>query len=211
MGRDIESLTGREAKHSLSQKAINQKAIKPRPHSELRKYLAKHCKQCRIAENPLSTAITRVRIPFGDAKNLKRLRLFRVVRHEVWRFGVPLTAGLASSLVSLRGRSQGHGGLAREQEESERLLQVQADGGIGVAEITDGDVLANVQVEIAATSGQHESASNRGGPYDLIVDEPFDVFEDRVSVVAGLGECGVGVGTEQHGIGAVDTDQTQTA
>jgi len=39
MGRDIESLTGREAKHSLSQKAINQKAIKPPPHSELRKYL----------------------------------------------------------------------------------------------------------------------------------------------------------------------------
>jgi len=45
----------------------------------------------------------------------------------------------------------------------------------------------------------------------LIVDEPFDVFEDRVSVVAGLGECGVGVRHEQHGIGAVDTDQTQTA
>jgi len=37
-----------------------------------------------------------------------------------------------------------------EQEERQRLLQVEADDAIGVAGITDRDVLADVQVEIAA-------------------------------------------------------------
>jgi hypothetical protein len=100
-----------------------------------------------------------------------------------------------------------HGGLAREQQKSERLLQIQADSGIGVAEITDGDVLADVKVEIAATGGQHESTANSGGPDDLIVDKPLDVLQHRVPVVAGLGECGVGVGAEQHRVRAVDTDE----
>src|SRR6267378_3141368 len=117
----------------------------------------------------------------------------------------------ASSRLCVCGRSQGDGSLGGEQEESERLLQIQADGGIGMAEITDGDVLSDVKVEIAATSRQHESASDGGRPYDLIVDQPLDVLQDRVSVISGLGECGVSVGTEQHRVGAVDADETQLA
>src|SRR5580693_86682 len=92
-----------------------------------------------------------------------------------------VSRSLASSLLRLRGRNQRYGGLAGQQEERERLLQIQADGSISMAEITDGDVLADVQVEIAATSGQHESASDGGRPDDLIVDQSLNVFQHRVS------------------------------
>jgi len=68
-----------------------------------------------------------------------------------------------------------------------------------------------MQIEIAATSGQHESAGNGGRPDDLIFNQPLDVLQHRVSLVAGLGECGVGVGTEQHRVGAIDPDETQLA
>ena len=115
-----------------------------------------------------------------------------------------LTISLASGRLCRRGRSQRDGGLVREQQESERLLQIQSDGGIGVAEITYGDILTDVKVEIAATGGQHKSTGNRGRPDDLIVDKPLDVLQHRVPVVAGLGECGVGVDTEQHRVGRLD-------
>ena len=39
----------------------------------------------------------------------------------------------------------------------------------------------------------------------MIVDKPLDVLQHPV--VAGLGECGVGVGAEQHQVRAVDTDE----
>src|ERR1700722_11659278 len=114
-------------------------------------------------------------------------------------------------LLRLRGRNQRDGSFGSEQKESECLLQVQGDSGIGVAEIADGNILADVQIEIAATGGQHEGAGNGGRPDDLIFDQTLDVLEHRVSVIAGFGERGVGVGAEQHGVGAVDTDEAQPA
>src|ERR1700722_539786 len=117
----------------------------------------------------------------------------------------------ASRLLRLRGSSQRDGSFGGEQKKGERLLQIQPDGGVAVAKIADRDVLANVQVEIAATGSQHESAGNGGRPDDLIFNQPLHVLEHWVSVIAGLGERGVGVGAEQHGIGTVDTDQTQLA
>src|SRR5258706_15128522 len=68
------------------------------------------------------------------------------------------------NLLRFRGRNQGDGGLGGEQEERKCLLQVQVDGSIVVVEVADGDVLADVQVEITATGGQYESAGNGGGP-----------------------------------------------
>src|SRR4029077_2959040 len=118
---------------------------------------------------------------------------------------------IASSLLRVRRRNQSDSSLGGKQKESECLLQIQADSGIVVAEVADGNVLADVQVEIAASSGQHERAGNGGCPDDLISDQPLDVFQYRVSVVAGFRECCVGVAAEQHGIGAVDTDETQLA
>jgi hypothetical protein len=76
----------------------------------------------------------------------------------------PILCGIAphraSGLIRLRGRNQRDRGLGGEWEKRELLLQVQADCGIVVAEVADGDVLADVQVEIAATSGGHEIPSN---------------------------------------------------
>src|SRR5580658_11171147 len=109
----------------------------------------------------------------------------------------PKNPSLASTLLRFRRRNQRDRSLRGQQQESERLLQIQADRGIGVAKITDGDILPNVKVEIAAASGQHESAGNRGCPDDLIVDQPFDVLQHRVSVVAGFSERGVRISAEQ--------------
>jgi hypothetical protein len=50
--------------------------------------------------------------------------------------------------------------------------------------MADRDVLANVQVEIAATGREHEGAGDSGRPYDFIFDEPFDMLQHRISVVA---------------------------
>ena len=44
---------------------------------------------------------------------------------------------LPSGSLFLRGGSQRDGGFAGEHQKSERLLQIQADSGIGVAEVTD--------------------------------------------------------------------------
>ena len=107
-----------------------------------------------------------------------------------------------------RQRDRGFGG---EEQEGKCLLQIQSDDGIGVAGIADGDILADVKVEIAAAGGEHESAGNSGCPDDFILDQALDVLEHGVAVIAGFGECGVGVGTEQHGVGAVDTDEAQLA
>src|SRR5258708_12449355 len=68
------------------------------------------------------------------------------------------------NLLRFRGRNQRDGGLGGEQEERKCLLQVQVDGSIVVVEVADGDVLADVQVEITATGGQYESPANGGGP-----------------------------------------------
>src|ERR1700733_1150713 len=111
--------------------------------------------------------------------------------------------------LRLRGRNERDGSFGGKQKESKCLLQVQANDGIRVAEIADGDVLSNVQGEIAATSGEHEGAGNSRCPDDLIFYQSLDVLEHRIAVVAGFGECGVGVGTEQHGVGAVDPDEAQ--
>src|SRR5438132_10488195 len=52
-----------------------------------------------------------------------------------------------------RCRRQRYRGLGGKQQKGERLLQVEADGGIGVAEIADREILADMQVEIAASGG----------------------------------------------------------
>src|SRR5580704_14311288 len=80
-----------------------------------------------------------------------------------------------------------------------------------MAQIAYGDVLADVQVEISATSGQHESAGDGGSPDDFIVDKTLDVLQHRVPMVAGFGKCSVGLGTEQHRVRAIYADEPQLA
>jgi hypothetical protein len=80
------------------------------------------------------------------------------------------------------------GGLGRKIEESERFLKIEAHDVVGVIEIANGDILAKMQGEIAAASGEHERTGDGGRPDNFIVDETSDVLEHRVSVVARLGE-----------------------
>ena len=50
-------------------------------------------------------------------------------------------------------RRQGHGGFRREQKKRQSLLQIKPDSGFTVTVITDRDVLAEMQREVAAASG----------------------------------------------------------
>ena len=78
--------------------------------------------------------------------------------------------------------NQGDGGLRGQQEEGEGLLQVQADGRVSVAQVADGDVLADVQAEVAAAGREHERARDGGSPDDLAVDQPLDMLQHRIAV-----------------------------
>src|SRR5882724_5585125 len=47
-------------------------------------------------------------------------------------------------------RGEGDGRFGGQQQEGEGLLQIEAGGGVGVARITDREILADMQIEIAA-------------------------------------------------------------
>ena len=82
---------------------------------------------------------------------------------------------------------------------------------VSVIQVADGGVLTNMEIEVAATGRDDESAVNGGCPDDFTFDQVFDVFENRIAVIAGFGELRIRVGAEQNGIGAIDTDKTLLA
>jgi EmrB/QacA subfamily drug resistance transporter len=108
-------------------------------------------------------------------------------------------------------RRAAHRRLAGQHQERQRLLQVQAHLGVGVREIADRQVLAQVQAEVAAPGGQHDRAADRRGPDDVAGQQPLDVLDDRIPVVAGLADLGIGVGAEQHRVRAVHAGHPQLA
>src|SRR5579863_10040086 len=120
-------------------------------------------------------------------------------------------SGVASGARLRRRRRERDGGFGSEQEEGHRLLKVEAHDALVMAQIADRDVLADMQVEIAAPGGEHEGPVNGRGPDDLVVDELLHVLEHRIAIVDGLGEGGIRVGAEQDGIGSVDADETKLA
>src|ERR1700730_3002671 len=79
---------------------------------------------------------------------------------------------------------QRHGGFAGQQKKGETLLQIGPNRGIGMAQITNGNVLANMQVEISAAGGENKGAADRRGPNDLAVNDPPKVLQYRVPVVS---------------------------
>jgi len=113
--------------------------------------------------------------------------------------------------AELRGRRAAHGRLAGQHQERQRLLQVQADLVVGVREVADRQVLAEVQAEVAAPGCQHDRTADRGRPDDVAGQQPLDVLDDRIAVVAGLAHLGVGVGAEQHRVRAVHTGHPKLA
>src|SRR6185437_7617030 len=83
---------------------------------------------------------------------------------------------LLALLALLAGRRERDGSLRRQHQEGEGLLKVEPNRGVAVAQIADGDVLADVQREIAAALRHHHAARDRRSPYDLFIDELLDVF-----------------------------------
>src|SRR5215831_5750502 len=113
--------------------------------------------------------------------------------------------------MGLGGRAKGNGGFRGDVEEGKRFLQIKANVSVSVIQVADGGVLTNLKIEVAATGRDDESAVIGGCPDDFAFDQVFDVFEDRIAVIAGFGELGIRVGAEQNGIGAINTDKAQLA
>src|SRR5271166_1141899 len=103
-----------------------------------------------------------------------------------------------NSNLFLYGRRKRNRRLGREQQERERLLEVQTHDAVGVAQIADRNVLPDVQIEIAASRGEHERTGDRWGPDYLVLDEFSYMFQHRIPAVVGLGEGGISIGAEQH-------------
>jgi EmrB/QacA subfamily drug resistance transporter len=111
----------------------------------------------------------------------------------------------------LSGRRAAHRSLAGQHQECQRLLQVQAHLGVGVREVADRQVLPEVQAEVATPGREHDRAADRGRPDDVAGQQALDVLDDRVPVVAGLADLGIGVGAQQHRIRAVHARHPQLA
>src|SRR6185437_10551610 len=62
---------------------------------------------------------------------------------------------LLALLALLAGRRERDGSLCRQHQEGEGLLKVEPNRGVAVAQIADGDVLADVQREVAAALRHH--------------------------------------------------------
>ena len=54
-----------------------------------------------------------------------------------------------------------------------------------MTEVTDGDILPDRQLEVAATRRDNEAAFDGRRPHDLAIDQTTDVFKNRIAIVAG--------------------------
>jgi hypothetical protein len=79
-------------------------------------------------------------------------------------------------------------GFAGEDSESECLLEIQPYESIGMAEVADRNILPDVEFEVAASRSQNERTFDRRRPDKVAVNDALDVLQDRISVIAGLGE-----------------------
>ena len=73
-----------------------------------------------------------------------------------------------------------------------------------MAQIADGNILSDVEREIAASRGQHKGASDGRSPDDIAIDNTLDVLQDRIPVVTGLRKFGILIGSKHDEVGAVD-------
>src|SRR5215467_5782835 len=91
---------------------------------------------------------------------------------------------LPGRLAYLSPPGQADRGLGGERQERQRLLQVELDVGGGVRQVADRGFLSEPEAEVAAPGGQRDRAGDGGRPDDVAADEPPDVLEHRVAVVA---------------------------
>ena len=87
--------------------------------------------------------------------------------------------------------------LGRQHPEGERLLQVQLHVHPRVTGVTDRDVLADIQFEIAAAGRDHVAAVDRRRPDDLSFYQTLDMTQHGIAFVAAARGSRVGVGAQQ--------------
>ena len=121
----------------------------------------------------------------------------RIVGHE-YRCGVRRIHVSRQAFFAFWGGASATAASSVSSRKVSVSCRYKADRCICVAEIADGGILADVQFEVAAARGQHKSAGNRRRPDDLFVDEALDVLQHRISMVAGLSQCGVRISSEDH-------------
>ena len=80
-----------------------------------------------------------------------------------------------------------------------------------MAEVADRNILTDIQLKIAASRSQNDCTFNRRRPDNVAVNDPLDVFEHGISMIAGLGERRVLIGSEQNRVGPIDAYQAQLA
>lgn len=81
-------------------------------------------------------------------------------------------------------------------------MQIESNTGVSVTRVADGDVLPEVKIEVAAASGDDESAVDGGSPDNFAFDQAFHVLENRIPVITRLGKFGISIGAEQDRVRA---------
>ena len=70
-------------------------------------------------------------------------------------------------------------------------MQVKLNRSFGVAGVTDGNALADIKIKIAAARCEDECAVNGRCPVDFFIYKAFNMLQDRIAMITGLGEGGI--------------------
>ena len=107
-------------------------------------------------------------------------------------------------------RGEDDGRFRRGLEEGKALLEVEVYVVGVVMVVAEGQVLADLEHEVAAPEAQDHRALHARGPHDLTAEDLADVVEDDQSaVLGGLHQAGVAVGPEGQPVGTADPDAEQ--
>jgi hypothetical protein len=105
---------------------------------------------------------------------------------------------VVSQLAPIGSGWKRHGCLGRRDPEAEALLQVQVDGVRIVVLVSDREILAAVEEEIAPAHAEHGAAVDRRRPHDRAAEDLAQVLEEGIpAVLAGLENSGVNLGAER--------------
>lgn len=80
-----------------------------------------------------------------------------------------------------------------------------------MARIADGDVLADIQFEIATAGREHEAAFDGGRPDDPSVYDALDMVENRIALVASSAGGGIRICAQHQHIRSVAAGKAQLA
>src|SRR5215813_8915733 len=144
----------------------------------------------------------------GDQQSVSESSSRRILKCSP---GVDRREGCCSKSPLLLCRVQGYRCFCSKQHEGQRFHEVQRDGCVGVAQITDRGIYADVQFEVAAASGEDECAFDRRRPYDLLTYQALNMLNHRISVIAGFAQCRVSVGTQDDIVRTVYANQPKLA